>query len=317
MSLKLPTQIYKNRRYLLMAIILLILLYVVVPQLGDFRTSWHLLKHPNTLLLAGGLLFTGLTFVAGAVTYCVLAFRRLNYGQVLLIQLGAMFINRILPAGVGAVGANYAYLRHSRHSVAQAASVVAINNLIGFVGHGLIIVISLLFFSASSAALPAGYHPSLVTILIVSTIVITALLGALVFAKSRFRHLAKQTIGRLLSYSHKPGRLVVALICSMGLTMFNILSFDYCAQAVGVHLPLAVLVLVFTFGIGLGTATPTPGGLGGFETGLVVGMVAYHIASPLALSAALLYRLVSYWLPLLVGGPAFVICERRKLFKAS
>jgi uncharacterized protein (TIRG00374 family) len=70
--------------------------------------------------------------------------------------------------------------------------------------------------------------------------------------------------------------------------------------------------LVFTFGIALGTATPTPGGLGGIEAGLVAGLIIYHVDSATALATVLLYRLLSYWLPLLVGAAALVYSQRQR-----
>jgi uncharacterized protein (TIRG00374 family) len=103
----------------------------------------------------------------------------------------------------------------------------------------------------------------------------------------------------------------------MSLTVCNVLCLWAAGLAAGVHLPLAVLFIIFTFGIGLGSATPTPGGLGGFEAGLFAGLAAYHVPAGPALAVALLYRLLSYWLALIVGGVAFAASQRRHLFSAG
>src|SRR5438046_390791 len=103
-----------GRRQVLLILLTVAALYVLVPQLGDFRSSWHLLRHPAPVWVLAAGLFTMLTYLAAAGTYKLLAFQNLRYGQLILIQLAAMFVNRLLPTGIGAVGANYAYLRHEK-----------------------------------------------------------------------------------------------------------------------------------------------------------------------------------------------------------
>jgi uncharacterized protein (TIRG00374 family) len=61
------------------------------------------------------------------------------------------------------------------------------------------------------------------------------------------------------------------------------------------------------------TATPTPGGLVGAEAGLFAGFVAYGVSAPMAGAAVLLYRFVTYWLPLLPGVLALFLARRRRL----
>jgi uncharacterized membrane protein YbhN (UPF0104 family) len=48
------------------------------------------------------------------------------------------------------------------------------------------------------------------------------------------------------------------------------------------------------------------------EAGLVAGLVVYQVDSAAALAAVLVYRLISYWLPLAAGAAAFAVSHRRK-----
>jgi uncharacterized protein (TIRG00374 family) len=132
--------------------------------------------------------------------------------------------------------------------------------------------------------------------------------------RRRLSQLLSDITRQLMSYRRRPLRLGLSLASSIVLTLSNILALMACASALNLSLSFAALVLVFTFGIGVGTATPTPGGVGGFEAGIAAGLVTYHVAGSAALAVALLYRLLSYWLPLVAGGLAFVVCQRRKLF---
>src|SRR5438309_3751158 len=132
-----------NRRNWLMILIIVLALYVIVPQLGAFKSSWQLFGklEPAWLLIAGCL--TLMTYLAAAGTYYFLAFKQLRYSQLVLVEVAAMFINRLVPAGIGALGTNYSYLRRRGHNQAQAATMVAANNVIGVVGHLFLVFVAL------------------------------------------------------------------------------------------------------------------------------------------------------------------------------
>ena len=299
-------------RHLLILVVLGLAIYTVVPRIGDFRSSRHLLEHLDYGWAVAAVVFTALTYLAGAATYSLLAFKRLRYWRTVIVQLAAMFVNRLLPGGVGALGANYLYLRRQKHSGLQAASIVTLNNLLGVVGHNLLLVG---FFVVSGHLPPAPGHSSqsltmLITWLVVGLAALAIIL--IVVGRKRLRHLVASLRTQLAYYKRRPGRLVAALVSSAALTMANVLCLACCALAVGVHLPIAAAILILTLGVSASTAVPTPGGLGSFEAGLVAGLVAYGVDSGTALAVALLYRLISYWLAVLVGGMAFVFVQRRQ-----
>ena len=304
-----------ERPYLLALLLLVIALYVVVPQFGSFRASWHLLGHPLAGWTAAAIGLTGLTYFAGSLTYCLLADKPLPYRQTVLVELAAMFVNRLLPAGVGALGVNFTYLRRLKHSNAQATAIVAINNTLGFVGHGLVLLLTLVLVSSRQAGQlhwrPMSLHWE-------ASLLIGCLAVVVLFVAARyFRRSVAELLRQFASYRHRLGRLGGALLSSMLLTLCNVLCFACCALALGVHLPFLAALLIFSFGVGAGTAVPTPGGLGGFEAGLTAGLIALQVSSSEALAVALLYRFISYWLPLLAGGPALILVQKRHLLKLS
>ena len=55
----------------------------------------------------------------------------------------------------------------------------------------------------------------------------------------------------------------------------------------------------------------TPGGLGIVEADLASLLVLAGVPSGPAFVATLAYRLVSYWLPVLIGGPAYLMFRHR------
>jgi uncharacterized membrane protein YbhN (UPF0104 family) len=306
-----------DRRQLLLVLLIVLALYVLLPQVSIFHSSWHLLGNLKLSWALTAVALTLATYLFAALTYCLLALQRLRYREVIVVQFAAMLVNRLLPAGVGALGANYAYLRHKHHDQTQSATVVAINNLLGIVGHGLIVVVVLALASGYSRHLAASsLSKAQTTIWIMVTIVCIVIAAAFIYNRKRLTQTFK-TIGQQIGvYRRRPWRLSGSLCSSIALTLCNMLCLYSCMLALGVHLPLIIVVLIFSFGISTGTVTPTPGGLGGFEAGLTAGFVAYHVGSGSALAIALLFRLVSYWLMLIVGAVAFVVSQQKHLFSS-
>ena len=93
-------------------------------------------------------------------------------------------------------------------------------------------------------------------------------------------------------------------------------GFDYLAllcalRAVGAAPRPSLVLLAYTAAALLALMPFTPGGLGFVEVGLVGTLTLAGVPGPRALSATLLYRLVSYWLPIPAGGVAYLLFRRR------
>jgi uncharacterized membrane protein YbhN (UPF0104 family) len=61
----------------------------------------------------------------------------------------------------------------------------------------------------------------------------------------------------------------------------------------------------------LGGALPLPGGIGGIDLGLVGMLVLYGAPAVATVAAVLAYRLILFWVPIVMGAPAFVALWRR------
>lgn len=305
-----------SKRTLLLVGVAVVAIYVVLPQIGSFRLSWHLLLSSELHWMLVALVFTLLTYLAAAGTYRLLAFKALNYDQLVVIELAAMFVNKLLPAGMGALGANYTYLRHKKHSAAAAGTIVAVNNTLGIVGHLIILVATLLLFRSHlmlvhNLKAPSAWLIVMAAILVLALIVLSARQG-----KVRLLKIVVSVRSQMHHYATQPWRLAGGLTTSICLTLCNLLCLTACVLALQQHLAFYVILLVFSVGVSAAAVTPTPGGLGGFEAGLAAGFIAYHVAAPSALAIALLYRLVSYWAPLILGALAFIYAQRHQLFSS-
>jgi uncharacterized membrane protein YbhN (UPF0104 family) len=61
----------------------------------------------------------------------------------------------------------------------------------------------------------------------------------------------------------------------------------------------------------MASAAPTPGGVGAVEAALITGLTATGVPDELAVPAVLVYRVATFWLPVLPGWLAFTLLTRR------
>ncbi|MGI9623955.1 MAG: lysylphosphatidylglycerol synthase transmembrane domain-containing protein, partial [Acidimicrobiales bacterium] len=98
----------------------------------------------------------------------------------------------------------------------------------------------------------------------------------------------------------------------VALASFGKWGFDYIAlvlavRGVGHDNTSSVLLLAFVTATLLSKIPITPGGLGFVEAGLTGTLVMAGLSAGDAATATLAYRLVSYWLPIPLGGLAYVV----------
>lgn len=299
-----------KKRVLGLAVILL-LLYVVVPRLGSFSDSFAAVRSAHIGFVALAFAAVALTFVFAATVYWSLALKPLHYKQTLAVQVASAFTNRLLPAGLGTLTLFVQYLRKRGYRLPQALAVVSMNGLLGLTGHIAILLIVLL---VTTDAYPAELHlPSAGSVwLILGVVAVFIAANLLVFGKLRqyAYKITKEVMQTVRFYRQRPRRVLLALVFCCLLTLSYVSVFYLCVAGVGIDVSVAHVFLVFTIGLIVGTATPTPGGLIGAEAGLTGGLIAYGVPADQALAAALLYRFLTYWLPLLPGFIIFVKIRR-------
>ena len=121
-----------------------------------------------------------------------------------------------------------------------------------------------------------------------------------------------RSLPRLLAVMQQPRKLAEGIGGALLLTGAYILCLDACIRALGGSIPLASTAVVYLTGAALGSAVPTPGGLGAVEAALSAGLTAAGLPGTIAVSAVLLFRTLTFWLPVPVGWGAFNYLERHE-----
>jgi uncharacterized membrane protein YbhN (UPF0104 family) len=99
------------------------------------------------------------------------------------------------------------------------------------------------------------------------------------------------------------------LVGSVGYWAFDNAVLWATFHAVGVSVPLTVVLMGYLIGQ-LGGLLPLPGGVGGIDGGLIGTLIVYGAPATGTVAAVLGYRLILFWLPLIVGGIAFAALRR-------
>jgi uncharacterized protein (TIRG00374 family) len=102
-----------------------------------------------------------------------------------------------------------------------------------------------------------------------------------------------------------------ALLLTTGRIGFDFGCLLGALRATGAHPQPSLALLAYAAASILALIPLTPGGLGIVEAGLASLLVLAGVPSSAAFVATLAYRLVSYWLPVLAGGPAYLLFRHR------
>lgn len=116
----------------------------------------------------------------------------------------------------------------------------------------------------------------------------------------------------LRTIAAQPGKLLALFGGSAVITMAYLSAFAASMYAFGTDVSFPVMAVLFLSGSAIAQAAPTPGGLGATEAALVAALSTVE-APEIVVPAVFLFRLVTYWLPILPGWLAMTSLQRRNL----
>jgi len=130
--------------------------------------------------------------------------------------------------------------------------------------------------------------------------------------RARLSPTLSQVLPRLLEVAQQPRKLAEGIGGALLLSLAYILCLAACVAAFGRPVPIASIGVVYLTGSAIGSILPTPGGLGGVEAALTAGLTAAGVPGAVAVSAVLLFRLLTFWLPVPFGWAALNYLEREQ-----
>lgn len=290
--------------------------YVLLPQLGDFSDTAEAASRANWWWLAPMMLGAAATIVFAALQFVASVPEPIPFLPALRMQTASSFLSRIAPANTGSLAVGVRFLQRSGLDPGSAAAAVGLNALAGFAVH-LALMFGFLLWVGSS---DVGFSlPQADVIFIVITVVLSVSGLALALVPAVRRRVlpplvaqARNAASSLADVLTDPVRVIGLVGGATGVTGSFILTLAAAVAAFGGGVSFPEIGAAYLVAAALGSAAPTPGGLGAVEAALVTALTGYGMASGPAVSAALTFRLVTYWLPMLPGWFTFQQMQRRE-----
>jgi uncharacterized membrane protein YbhN (UPF0104 family)/tRNA A-37 threonylcarbamoyl transferase component Bud32 len=288
--------------------------WTLLPQLTQSGEVWEQLPDADPLDMGLAASLSILTYIGAAISLMGAVPRRLPTLRTVLAQLASSFVNRVTPAKVGGLALNIRWMVKEGVESPVAAAGVSVNALAGFVLHVLSTVFVVLW--AGQAGLGDIDPPSGRAVAVAAAIVLGAVVATYAIPPLRrtIRHRmwprTRQSFGAVAEVASQPRRLVALFGGSFLVTASYVGALWLSLAAVDASVPVATVALVYLAGSAIASAAPTPGGLGATEAAFAAALTTVGVGEADAISGVLLYRLVTFWLPILPGYVAFVLLRR-------
>ena len=295
------------------AIVVLVLIALLAPGLGSVRA---ILERASPGWIAVAIVLEVLSSLSYVAMFRPAFCPRMSWRSTFEISLSEIAVGSIVPAsGAGGVALGAWILTRSGMPVAVVArrsvAFLLIKSSVNFVAVAIIGVLLWLGVGPDlSPALTILGTAISVGILVGVPVVARALGKAGARGGKKLRAVATAVYdgvgeaGRLLK---RGDPLLIG--GAIGYWLFDNLVLLATFHAFGLSPPLIIVLMAYLCGQ-LGGILPLPGGIGGIDGGLIGTLIVYGIPVAEATAAVLAYRVVLFWVPLLMGIPAWFFLRR-------
>jgi glycosyltransferase 2 family protein len=300
-------------RTVVTALALTVAAYLLVGEISGVDVLGTLSQaNPGWLALA--VLASAVTYLGAAIGIAAFIPKRLSIWRGFFVQLSTAFVGVAMPATVGHVAVNARYLHKQDVDEGTIAASVTVSQLVNVVTTVLLLIVLGVLTGSGLSKFKIAPGADL---LIGLAVIAVAIIVVLAVPQTRkqvtgivWPHL-RELWPRLLDALSQPIRLAIAAGANLMLSAAYSLALLAALWSVGAHPAILATAVVFLAGNAVGSATPTPGGLGGVEAVMAAGLTAIGIPAHQAIPAVLLFRMVTFWLPIPLGWISYEVLHRR------
>ena len=110
-----------------------------------------------------------------------------------------------------------------------------------------------------------------------------------------------------------PKRLIIGWVGTLIMTLGYATCFYFVLCAFQPDNSYYLTSLAFITANQIGSSVPSPGGIGGVELALSSALSLIGVSTSVAISTALLYRVISFWIRIPIGWVALNYCQKKNL----
>ncbi|MET0788241.1 MAG: lysylphosphatidylglycerol synthase transmembrane domain-containing protein [Cellulomonas sp.] len=306
-------------RTLVVAAFLAVAVYFLAPQFADIPRSVEAIGGADPRWVIAVVIASAATYVGAALGLAGGTPGRVPVGEATSVALASSFVATFSPPGLGQVGLNIRFLQKRGFATPVAVSASAAKETAVFVVH-LLILATFAVLAGSTGALsseldklpPVGIVVTIVAGVLVLVGVALAIPRVRALLRDRLVPAVRSSVDAMRIVVSSPAKLVTLLAGVALLPLGYATALYFSVRAVGVDDASFVAVALVSLTAGaVATAAPTPGGVGVVEAVLLASLTGIGVPSGPALAAVLLYRLCTFWLPIVPGLVSFRVLSRR------
>ncbi|MEU8344802.1 lysylphosphatidylglycerol synthase domain-containing protein [Spirillospora sp. NPDC048832] len=296
--------------FLLLLVLAGYVTYHALIGIAGLRSPVAVLTDAGVRWLFVALLLVAASYAAGALSLMGASTRDLAFGRTCVRQIAASYASRQHPTGRGGAAVLGAYLRDHGAGQQEAVATVALTRLTGAFVH--LVALAFALATVGAQGWEALHSPTWSRPLLLGISAVAAL-GAVLMWRRRAEIVVplRAAAAGLPQRLRRPRRLIALLAGNSAVTSCSVLAFLAVGHALNVPLSPATLAAVYLLLVPLHLLGPLPGGLGIVEPLLVLALVTLGTGPTEAVLTVLIYRILSFWLPILPAALAFRAFSRR------
>ena len=255
-----------------------------------------------------------LTYVGAAITLKAYTAEELPLREAIIVQIAASIVALVAPAGIGPAAFNLRYLQKRKVSVPVGVATVSLVQVAQFVTTVvLLLLLGLATGNLSSFQVPTGTVMLVVLAIIVAAAIIFFVKPLRRWVISKVKPTIDQIWPRLVWLGTHPARMIYGILGSLIQSAAFVAAFGGALAAFGYSLPVVTLAITYLVSNSVGAVVPSPGGIGPVEAALTGGLTLAGIPASVALSTAILFRLVTFWIRIPIGWFALRHCQKKNI----
>ena len=308
-----PIERFKPRTIVMLAVAVLAIT-ALAPQVTGMSQFWPQLRSADWIWAAAALALSALTYVGATFSLKGSVPEPLPFTATLAAQVAASFTSIAAPANIGGIGLNLRFLQRRGVDGAVATAAVGVNAVAAFAVH-ISLLVGFTFWVGNQQA-DAFRLPSLGTFgLIGAGILIVVSISLAIPFTRRLAHdkvvpVIQRAATGIAEVARRPVNVLMLFGGALLVTLGYFLALTASLQAFGGGVAISTVAVVYLAGSVVASVAPTPGGLGAVEAALIGGLTAAGATGERALGAVLVFRLITFWLPILPGWVLFVRLQR-------
>lgn len=300
-------------RTVVMAVLGVVALWVILGTL-NFSAMVQALTTAHGWWIMAAFGFSLLTYLGAAIPVVAYTPEKVRLWDATLTQVASSIVVLVAPAGVGPAAVNVRFLNRLGVPTALAVATVAFIQVSQFVVT-FFTLLGVVFITGRSSQLEL---PSTTVLYAVGAITVAVgLVMAIPWLRQwvweRLQPSWTQIWDRVVWVVGQPRRLALGVFGNFFMTVCFILTFACSLAAFGYRLDPTTLTVTYLAANTLGSAIPAPGGIGPVEAALTGGLTVAGVPSGVAISAALVYRLVTFYGRTPLGWVGLRIMTKRGL----